>query len=199
MTVRDRLRKKEILTIPNCLSFFRLLLIPVFTVLYMKYENFIAATGVILLSAATDVVDGAVARRFNMISDFGKLLDPVADKLTQAATIICLISDYSLMWGLIILFAVKEALMFAFGFLILKRSDVMSSAKWYGKVNTFVIDAVMSVLFLFHNIPTAAANAMIVVCGIFMVGSVALYVRFYIGELRRIKSDAERPDGAAAE
>ena len=188
MTVRDRLRRKEIMTVPNCLSFLRLLLIPVFVVLYMKYEEYGAATLVILISAATDVVDGAIARRFDMISDFGKFLDPVADKLTQAATIICLLSDYSIMWGLIVLFAVKEILMFTFGFLILKRSDVMSSAKWYGKVNTFVTDTVMCVLFFFHDIPGYVGNAMIVTCGVFMVGSVALYMRFYIGELKRIRA-----------
>ncbi len=190
MTIRERLRPKEIFTVPNLLSFVRLLLIPFFVVLYLKYENYIAATGVIIISALTDVVDGRIARRYNMISDFGKFLDPLADKLTQAATIICLIADYSIMWALIALFVVKEALMFTFGFLILKKSDVMSSAKWYGKLNTFVTDTVMCALFLFHNIPTAAANAMIAVCGAFMIGSVALYVRFYIGELKRIKLTA---------
>ena len=78
--------KKQILTIPNLLSVVRLALIPVIVWLYSFEQNYHAAIGVILLSAATDIVDRWIARRFNMISDFGKALDPLADKLTQAAT-----------------------------------------------------------------------------------------------------------------
>ena len=84
--------KKQILTIPNLLSVVRLALIPVIVWLYSYEKNYYAAIGVILLSGATDIIDGWIARHFNMISDFGKALDPLADKLTQAALLLCLLS-----------------------------------------------------------------------------------------------------------
>ena len=82
--------KKDILTIPNLLSLLRLLMIPVIVWLYVKEKNYYAATGMVILSGATDIADGIIARKCNMVSDFGKILDPIADKLTQAALIICL-------------------------------------------------------------------------------------------------------------
>ena len=79
----------RILTIPNVLSFFRLALIPVIIVLYAKNEVW-WAFGMLVLSGVTDVVDGWVARTYHMVSNFGKAIDPVADKLTQIAVLLCL-------------------------------------------------------------------------------------------------------------
>ena len=90
--IKDKLKKEDILTIPNFLSFFRILLIPVIAVLYSIYDSHIAAVVVIALSGLTDILDGKIARRFNMVSDFGKFIDPVADKLTQLAMILCLLA-----------------------------------------------------------------------------------------------------------
>ena len=85
--------KKEILSIPNLLSLFRLLLIPVYITIYLnartKDDYFLAATS-LAVSCLTDMIDGKIARRFNMITTVGKLLDPLADKLTQFALILCL-------------------------------------------------------------------------------------------------------------
>lgn len=69
-------KKNQILTIPNLLSVVRLALIPVIVWLYSYEKNYYAAIGVILLSGATDIIDGWIARHFNMISDFGKAIDP---------------------------------------------------------------------------------------------------------------------------
>ena len=82
------LRKDQIFTIPNLLSIIRLILIPIIVWLYCEKQNYNAAVAVIVVSGATDITDGFIARHFNMVSDFGKILDPVADKLTQAAVII---------------------------------------------------------------------------------------------------------------
>lgn len=76
------LRKDQILTIPNLLSIVRLCLIPLIIWLYCVKKDYTLAVIVILISGATDIVDGFIARHFNMVSDFGKILDPVADKLT---------------------------------------------------------------------------------------------------------------------
>ena len=99
--MRRIFKRSQILTLPNLLSLFRLLLIPVIVWLYSVQKNYYAAIGVILLSGISDIVDGWIARRFAMVSDFGKILDPVADKLTQAALLVCLLSQYRLMWAVI--------------------------------------------------------------------------------------------------
>lgn len=77
--------KKEILSIPNILSLFRLLLIPVYTVLFLRAErpvDYWWAAGILAVSTLTDMVDGKIARRFHMVTNLGKILDPVADKAT---------------------------------------------------------------------------------------------------------------------
>lgn len=91
-------KKDQILTIPNLLSVVRLLLIPVIVWLYCGKQEYTAAVVVILLSGITDIADGIIARKYHMVSDFGKILDPIADKLTQAAIILCLTYNYPLMW-----------------------------------------------------------------------------------------------------
>ena len=101
--IRSRLTKKDVFTIPNILSFFRILLIPVIVVLYCVYQKYLISTLIIVISGITDVVDGKIARKFNMISDFGKFIDPVADKLTQAAMLFCLMTRYPEMLILIII------------------------------------------------------------------------------------------------
>lgn len=174
------LKKDQILTIPNLLSIVRLLLIPLIIWLYVVKQEYTWAVVIVLISGATDIVDGFIARHFNMVSDFGKILDPVADKLTQAALIICLTVKHKLMFVLIALFAVKEIIMGTMGFLAIKKKDSVNSAKWYGKANTVILYAVMAVLILFPGIPDALANALITICGAVMLISLALYIRFYI-------------------
>ena len=86
--------KHKIITIPNILSFFRLLLIPVIVWLYIVKKDPIWTMAVLALSGITDIVDGIIARKCNMVSDFGKAFDPVADKLTQIAMLFCLVSRF---------------------------------------------------------------------------------------------------------
>lgn len=177
--------RRDILTIPNAMSFFRLLLIPVIIWLYCSRENYLWAVGVIALSAVTDIADGKIARRFSMVSDFGKVLDPVADKLTQLALIICLLSRYSWLWLLLALFIVKEALMAFWGYLTMRLTDSVNSARWYGKLSTVTLYASMMILFLFPKIPETAAAVLSVVCAFVMVLSLVLYGNFYRGILTK--------------
>lgn len=172
--------KDEILTVPNLLSIIRLLLIPIIIWLYCVKEKNNHAVAVILISGATDIVNGFIARHFNMISDFGKILDPLADKLTQAAVIICLTAKHKLMLGLIILFVIKEIAMASLGFLAIKKKDTVNSAKWYGKACTVVLYVVMMLLILFPGMSNILADALIIGCGVVMVITLALYTRFYI-------------------
>ena len=93
--------KKDFLTIPNALSLFRLCLVPLLIWVYCVPKEYIAAVCIIALSALTDIVDGKIARKFNMVSDVGKALDPLADKITQGALIFCLATRYSKIWYLV--------------------------------------------------------------------------------------------------
>lgn len=185
--VKDKLHKEDILTIPNLLSFFRIILIPVIVVLYSYYEQYIAAVLVIILSGLTDIADGKIARKFNMISDFGKFLDPVADKLTQAAMILCLIAKYPGMIGLIVVMLFKESFMFLLGYITFKKTGKVNGAKWFGKATTVTLYAVMVILFLWPGIPQAAASVLIALCYIVVVGSLILYTRFYYITLKEYR------------
>ena len=173
--MRRFFKKNQILTIPNLLSVIRLALIPVIVWLYSVEKNYYGAIGVIALSAATDIVDGWIARHFNMISDFGKALDPLADKLTQAALLLCLLSKYDLMRGLTIVFGVCEITKFTLGIIIAKKHDEVNGAKWYGKVNTVIIYATMMALILFPQMSEVLANILILFCGAVMITAHVLY------------------------
>lgn len=161
------------------LSFFRLALVPLIVWAYIGLDNCILAIALVALSGITDVVDGKIARKFNMISDFGKVLDPVADKVTQGALILCLASRYKLMIPLIILFVVKEALMLLLGYLVFKKHDSVNSSKWYGKVNTVLLYAMAILLIMFPDIPDLIATSLIALCAGFILFSFIRYALFY--------------------
>lgn len=169
-------KKDQIVTIPNLLSVVRLLLIPVIVWLYCVKQKNTAAVGVILLSGITDVADGIIARKFHMVSDFGKILDPIADKLTQGAVILCLTLQHPLMWALIVLFVIKEIGM---GLATIKKTDSVNGAKWYGKVNTVVLYGVMILLIFFGGMPEGLANALILLCAGMLLMTFVLYANFY--------------------
>ncbi len=126
-------------TIPNWLSFFRIAMIPVFSVLFIK-EYYIAAFIVMVVAALTDLFDGKIARKYNMVSNLGKILDPVADKLSQMAIVIILIVKF---WNdsikyVLFLFIVKELLMIIGGLLLLSKGLTPGAAEMWGKVATTV-------------------------------------------------------------
>ena len=95
--LRKLLTKEQLFTIPNFMSLFRLALVPFILWIYLTGEYSIAAA-LVLLSALTDIFDGVIARKFNMVSDLGKVLDPLSDKVTHIALLICLVSRYRFVW-----------------------------------------------------------------------------------------------------
>lgn len=177
-------KKNQILTIPNLLSLIRLLMIPVIIWLYCEKEDYLAAAIMTVLSGLTDIADGIIARKFHLVSDLGKILDPIADKLTQAALIFCLISKFEWMLWLFIFFTVKEITMGISGLIVIKKKDVVNSSQWFGKLATVVLYAVMILLFLFPGISTAWANAMILLCAAVLLLSMVKYLTFHCKLLR---------------
>ena len=177
-------KKNQILTIPNLLSLIRLLMIPVIIWLYCEKEDYLAAAIMTVLSGLTDIADGIIARKFHLVSDLGKILDPIADKLTQAALIFCLISKFEWMLWLFIFFAVKEITMGISGLIVIKKKDVVNSSQWFGKLATVVLYAVMILLFLFPGISTAWANGLILLCAAVLLLSMVKYLTFHCKLLR---------------
>lgn len=179
--------KEQAFSIPNLLSYFRLLLIPAFIILYLQ-EKFPAALAVLAASGLSDTLDGRIARKYNMVTDLGKFIDPVADKLTQFAMIICVATRFPAMWILLIIHTVKELIMLVFGIYILRKTDTVNSAKWYGKLCTGVIYAVMMVHVIVPNIPLAVSNACVVLCAGLIIMCFVMYSLRYVKLLRETKA-----------
>ena len=174
-----KINKKELFSIPNLMSYFRILLIPVFCYLYITAEadrDYLMAALIVLVSSLTDLFDGKIARRFNMVTQWGKILDPVADKLSHAALAICLATRYPLMWALIALMAVKEGFMGIMGLRFLKKGQMLDGAMWFGKVCTAVLFVGLMALFLLIHIPAAAANIIIIVMMAVMLVTLCMYI-----------------------
>lgn len=186
----------ELSSIPNQLSVLRLVLIPVFIFAFfsqIEYSGPIAAC-ILILSGLTDFLDGIIARRFHMVTDLGKILDPLADKLTQATVCICLVvAKIAPLW-LVIIFVVKEFLMIAGGASIIKKGIKLYSSNWYGKVATFVFYLIMIIIILMGLQRGAAVYALILTALGFMVFSFIMYLRIFIDLMAKSKSKKQPPE-----
>lgn len=179
--------KKDLWTIPNILTYVRFLLIPLLVWLYVVKDQYLLAAIVFTVSGLTDVADGFIARHFNLTTDWGKIIDPVADKLTQFTLICCIATRYKDMRYLIILLVVKELYMAIMGLVILKKTEVINSAKWYGKLCTVVLYLVVMMLTMYVNIPLIWADVLILIGFVFMCISIAGYTKQYVTRLIKIR------------
>lgn len=190
MKVVSKFTKRDLWTIPNILCYVRFMLIPIFIVLYIKADEpkeYLQAAGIVLLSGLTDFFDGFIARTFHMITDLGKLIDPIADKLTQASLIFVLVVKIRWMILLLIIFVLMQLFLLIAGILMLKKGRKLNGAKWFGKVSTTVFYAVMLVLISIPTLNSDVTNALMVVCGVFLLLSFLLYIREYIMMYRNLK------------
>ena len=181
-------RKQRILTIPNLLSLFRILLIPLLAWLCLARRDYLLALGVLALSGLTDVADGFIARRFDMISDLGKVLDPVADKLTQAAALLCLAFRFPALRPLLALLVVKELTMGIFGLVVVKRTGAMCYALWHGKMTTALLYGSLAAHLLWPAMPPALSAGLSALCAASMLLSLTLYLVHWSRVLRDAKS-----------
>lgn len=171
--------RQEAFSIPNLLSYFRLLLIPLFIQLYIR-GDFTEALITLAASGLSDIIDGRIARKYNMVTDLGKVLDPVADKLTQCAMMICVATRYPAMWWLLGIHVVKELIMIVVGYYVLKKTDTVNSAIWCGKLCTGVIYAVMMSHVILPDIPQPVSAASAAVCAGLIVLSLVVYTARYV-------------------
>jgi len=170
---------KEILidglhSIPNWMSVFRILLIPAIILLYCKgYGK--ASVVLVVLSALTDLFDGIIARKFNQITELGKAIDPIADKLTLGAIMICLAIKNQLFSVIVLVMVVKESIGFATHWILFRHCGEMYGAEWYGKVSTWILYITAALVMLFANLPDFVLYGCIVLCVI----SIALAAFMY--------------------
>ncbi|MBR2739560.1 MAG: CDP-alcohol phosphatidyltransferase family protein [Oscillospiraceae bacterium] len=170
--------RKEILTIPNILSLFRILIIPHIISLYFNSEYGTASIW-ILISFASDVADGFIARHFDMVSSVGKVLDPIADKLTQGMIFICLISRYRWLGWFTCFFAFKELTVFYIGFISYMYTKELDQARWYGKMCTGVVIASLLIMVLFPSLPESVIKILSGLCIAVLLFSLYMYTRHY--------------------
>ena len=174
--------KKEICTIPNLLSLFRLVLIPVYIYIYVnatKPEHYWIASGILAVSCFTDLIDGKIARKFDMISAVGKVLDPLADKMTQLTLIICLSAHHKALRIMLVLFLIKEFYQLFAMLIFLKRGKALDGALLSGKICTTVLFLSLIVMVIMPGLSPNIISIIAIIDGIFMLVAFVHYIIAY--------------------
>ena len=181
--------QNKILTIPNLLSLFRLLLIPVIIWLYTVRKDYFPAGALLILSGLTDLADGFIVRHFNAVSNVGKILDPIADKLTQAAMLFCLITRFPLMAAPFGVLVLKEIFIGTTGLLMIRKTGKVVGADFHGKVATTLLYAMMILHIFWIGITPAVSATTIVICLVSMLFTLVVYGKRNVRVLRGKKEE----------
>lgn len=204
---------KGALTVPNLITLVRIALIPLFAVLYYD-GHLVWALVVLAISGLTDTFDGKIARRYNQVSALGKLLDPIADKLTQITIAVMLYLEFracdsesmrTFSW-VFLLFLAKELLMLVVALVMLLVDIRPNPAEIYGKVATVVFYVVMCVIILagpeigllsqFWGVamPEWLTMALVVLCAVLTFIALFSYIPETIRQFRdRFRKQKEKP------
>lgn len=177
--------------VPNALSLLRIALVPVFMVLYLIHRDGWAIL-TLVLSGLTDMLDGFIARRFNQITDCGKLLDPVSDKLTQVGVVIALTTRHQELMPLLVLCLLKELSLIVGSVIMLRRRHTMRAAKWFGKLSTALFYTCMALLVVFPDMPAVFKWVLIGIVGVSMLLAFIGYLWLFIANGR--PSTAAEPE-----
>lgn len=128
--------KKDI-TVPNALTLMRIVVVLPF-VMSVMYDDYITAVVILVISGITDFLDGIIARKFNQVTELGKMLDPTADKITLVAVMVCVGIKFPEVYPFMIILIAKELIMLIAGAVLLGMKQRPPAAKWYGKIATIV-------------------------------------------------------------
>ena len=188
--------KKEYFTIPNLMGYFRILLVPVFLVFFVKSEHtsgyntfYWLMLATIAVSGLTDFFDGRVARKFNMVTDWGKMLDPIADKITIGAIIVALAIKYPIVLAMVALYIVKEGYMAIVGAVLLKKGQKIEGAMWYGKVCTFATYVIIILLLVVKEMPQMWVDILVFVNMAIMLFTFIMYIPYHIKKFKEAKAE----------
>lgn len=182
--------KKEIFTIPNLLSLFRLVLIPVYVVIYLNATDtwdYILAGAILAVSCLTDLIDGKIARHFNMISSVGKVLDPLADKVTQFTLTLCLSIRYPILIPVLALFLIKETFQLVAFIINLRKGKALPGALLSGKICTTILFVSLIALVLFPTMTPVAVDMIALIDTIFLFVAFISYVLAFFGKNSKVQ------------
>ncbi len=179
----------QFFTIPNLLSYLRLALIPLFLWLYCYEKAYTAAAIIMILSALTDVIDGWIARHFNMVTDWGKIIDPIADKLTQIVIAGCLAWRLPPVRFMLALLLLKEIYMGIIGLIFIHKTDTVEGSVWYGKLTTVLFFLISMLLLSLPQLPNLVVILLVSLESAFFVLSMLLYTRRYLRLYRQHKKE----------
>lgn len=188
-------RMKDYFNIPNLLCYFRILLIPIFLYWYInptgKRDYFIAAM-ILVLSGISDFLDGFIARKFDMVTDWGKIVDPLADKLTQFSVALVLVYNYHWMFILVAIMFAKDIMLVFASLYLLEKGVKIKSASWWGKVATAYFYVVVIFLIAFYIPGTPLAIFLILSTSFLMFVALVLYAKeirdIYLSKVKNGKS-----------
>ena len=171
---------KDLFTIPNLLSLFRLFLIPVYMTIYLEGSHLLAGA-ILALSCLTDLLDGWMARRFDLCTQIGKFLDPLADKATHLSLALCLSLRYPIFRSVVVLLVCKEAFQLGAGIFYLRRGQVLAHALTMGKICTAVLFLSLTALVLLPGIPPGVVSLLALADLTALSLSYLGYVQAYFG------------------
>lgn len=177
--MRGKARKEDLFKIPNILCYIRILLVPLFVYLYLN-DYYWQSAVIVIAAALTDIADGYIARHFHMITDWGKFIDPVADKLMQFSMLFVIVMHQPLFLILIIEYAVKEIILLIIGLFIYHKGYNLNGANWAGKACTVVFDTTMLIFIFFPGLPKTAAIFFICLVSVFLIIAFCSYLNAYI-------------------
>ena len=179
---------KDALNVPNVLTYIRIALVPIFVVLFFT-TNLYYALAIFVLACLTDVIDGFIARKFNMVTNLGKILDPFADKLLKLSTLICFVSVNIIpLWFLIVMLSLDLFLLVS-GAIILKRGIIIK-ANWFGKLGTLFISLGVLLCFFYEYLKNWNLYILYFGLAIVFMACISYTVTFFI-EKNKLKNNKE--------
>ncbi len=191
----ERKPRNQNLTVPNALSALRIVIVPFFAWAFLT-GHLITAAVLLVVSGLSDMFDGLIARKFDQVTELGKMLDPLADKLTQGVVALCLAIRFPVICPLLVIFILKELAMLVCAALLLKKRKRPCAARWYGKVATVMfyvsVSAIVAMDGFFHlsgPVFSGVAYGMLLLTALMMIYAGVRYFQIFLEILR---SDDEK-------
>lgn len=186
--------KLKLKHIPNVFSIIRILLVGLFIYLFFNdYPKNIAGAVVVFLTAGlTDVLDGFLARKYNWITNLGKILDPIADKLMQCTVLVCMLIKSLIPAWLVIPFILKELLILSGGLFMIKRRSLVAVSNVFGKITVVFFYA--SVVFCIFARDFLEANPVVlyIVCSLVLLAAMAALINYILAYFKTLRMQPQK-------
>ncbi len=172
--------------IPNILSVIRIILTLAFAAIFIWWypNGAVCAAIVFVIAGLTDVVDGILARRFGWITDIGKILDPVADKLMQCVSLLCLVARDILPLWILLIIVLKELMMGCGAIILFRKSHEIGVSKYFGKAYTVLFYAVVFLFLVAGDIISENTVATYLLCAVMAIAGFGALVLYYMSYLK---------------